>query len=141
MLRIILILFSLIFYEFNVFAQDEYFLTSKVNEDASLKNVNVKLARYGGTLDQEFGGVYFVNYCDFEGTHALHMVVKGEKGRVTVFVVPEDANFTSAAEFSNERFKGISEHIGNAKVVIVGERDEPLEKMKTMLDKNIQWDI
>ena len=121
--------------------QDEYFLTSKVNEDASLKNVNVKLARYGGTLDQEFGGVYFVNYCDFEGTHALHMVVKGEKGRVTVFVVPEDANFTSAAEFSNERFKGISEHIGNAKVVIVGERDEPLEKMKTMLDKNIQWDI
>ena len=44
-------------------------------------------------------------------------------------------------EFDNQHFKGISEHIGNAKVVIVGERDEPLEKMKKMLDKNIKWDI
>jgi SH3-like domain-containing protein len=36
MLRIILILFSLIFYEFNVFAQDEYFLTLR-NERVNLR--------------------------------------------------------------------------------------------------------
>ena len=121
--------------------QQEYFLTAKVNEQASLKNVNVKLARYGATVENELGNVYFVNYCDFEGTSALHMILDGEKGRVTVFVVPDGTEFKPAAEFSNQHFKGISEHVGNAKVIIVGEHDEPLEKMKTMLDKNIKWDI
>lgn len=121
--------------------QEEYFLTAKVNEQASLQNVNVKLARYGAEASGGLGNVYFVNYCSFEGTSALHMILQGEKGRVTVFVVPDDADFTPAAEFDNQHFKGISEHIGKAKVVIVGEHDEPLEKMKTMLDKNIKWDI
>ena len=121
--------------------QQEYFLTAKVNEQASLQNVNVKLARYGATAKSDLGNVFFVNYCSFEGTPALHMILQGEKGKVTVFVVPDDADFKSTAEFNNQHFKGISEHIGKANVVIVGERDEPLNKMKKMLNKNIQWEI
>jgi len=121
--------------------QQEYFLTAKVNEQASLQNVNVKLARYGASAQEDLGNIYFVNYCDFEGTSALHMILDGEKGRVTVFVVPDGTEFKPAAEFSNQHFKGISEHIGKAKVVIVGERDEPLEKTKIMLNKSLKWDI
>jgi len=121
--------------------QQEYYMTAKVNEQASLQNVNVKLARYGGTVDKDLGNVFFVNYCSFEGTSALHMVLQGEKGRVTVFIVPDDADLKSVSEFSNQHFNGIAEDVGKAKVVIVGERGEPLEKMKEMLDKNIKWDI
>lgn len=127
--------------------RQEYFLTAKVNEQATLKNVNAKLARYGATAKSGategagLGNVFFVNYCSFEGTSALHMILQGEKGRVTVFVVPDDAGFKSASEFSNQHFKGITEQIGNANVVIVGERGEPLEKMKNKLDENIKWDI
>jgi len=121
--------------------QQEYYMTAKVNEKASLKNVNVKLARYGGTVNKDLGNIFFVNYCSFEGTSALHMVLQGEKGRVTVFVVPENSDLKPTTEFSNQHFKGISEDMGKAKMVLVGEPDEPLEKMKEMLDKNIQWDI
>ncbi|TEW53687.1 DUF3379 family protein [Psychromonas sp. RZ22] len=121
--------------------QKEYFLTAKVNEQASIQNVNVKLARYGGTAKPGLGNIYFVNYCSFEGSSALHMILEGEKGRVTVFVVPDDAGFEPSAEFSNQHFKGISEHVGKANVVIVGEQDEPLNKMKEKLAKTIKWDI
>jgi len=121
--------------------QKEYFLTAKVNEQATIQNVNIKLARYGGTAINDLGKIFFVNYCSFEGTSALHMVLEGEKGRVTVFVVPDDADFEPSSEFSNQHFKGISEHVGNANMVIVGEPDEPLEKVKEKLNESIQWDI
>ncbi|MEL0658938.1 DUF3379 family protein [Psychromonas arctica] len=121
--------------------QQEYFLTAKANENATLQTVNAKLAVYGGTAESGLGEVMFVNYCSFEGTSALHMIFKGEKGRVTVFVVPEGGNFTPSAEFSNKHLKGISEQVGKASVVIVGEPDEPLEMMKEKINKSIKWDI
>lgn len=127
--------------------RQEYFLTEKVNEHASIENVNVKLARYGASVNSNktensgLGHIFFANYCSFEGTSALHLILQGEKGRVTVFVVPADAGFEAATKFNNEHFNGISEHIGNANVVIVGERGEALEKMKEKLTDNIQWEI
>ena len=121
--------------------QQEYFLTAKANENATLQSVNAKLAVYGATAKEGLGEVLFVNYCSFEGTSALHMILKGEKGRVTVFVVPEDADFKPSAEFSSQHLRGISERIGKASVVIVGERGEPLEAMKEKLNQSIKWDI
>lgn len=121
--------------------QQEYFLTAKANENATLQSVNAKLAIYGGTAKEGLGEVLFVNYCSFEGTSALHMILKGQKGRVTVFVVPENGDFKPAAKFSSQHLRGISENIGKASVVIVGERDEPLEAMKEKLAESIKWDI
>ncbi|WP_028870248.1 DUF3379 family protein [Psychromonas arctica] len=121
--------------------KQEYFLTAKANENATLQSVNAKLAIYGAKATDSFGEVLFVNYCSFEGTSALHMILKGEKGRITVFVVPEDAGFKPSSSFKDQHLKGISEHIGKASLVIVGEQDEPLEMMKEKLAGSIKWDI
>ena len=121
--------------------QDEYYFTEKLNERASIAMVNAKLATYGAQLQGDIGEVLYVNYCSFEGTPSLHMIVQGEKGKVTVFVVPEDAQFTETAKFNNQYLKGISEKMGHANVVIVGEKNEPLEKMQQMLENNIVWNI
>ncbi|WP_413692724.1 DUF3379 family protein [Psychromonas sp. KJ10-2] len=121
--------------------KNEYFLTAKANENASLQAVNAKLAVYGGQAKEGLGEVMFVNYCSFKGTSALHMILKGEKGRVTVFVVPEHGKFTPAAKFSNEHLKGMSEKMGKTNIVIVGEPDEPLEMTQEKLHDSIKWDI
>ena len=121
--------------------KNEYFLTAKANENATLQTVNAKLAVYGATAQEGLGDVLFVNYCSFEGTSALHMILNGEKGRVTVFVVPEKGGFKPASNFSSDHLKGMSEKVGKASLVIVGEPDEPLEAMKEKLNKSIKWDI
>jgi len=121
--------------------QDEYYFTAKINEQASRAAVNAKLANYGGSVKGELGDVFFVNYCSFAGTSALHLIMQGEKGRVTVFVVPDDAGFIETAAFNNQHLKGITEKMGKTNVVIVGEKDEPLEKINLKLQKNIQWNI
>tara|TARA_R110001583_G_scaffold195499_1_gene374339 strand:- start:170 stop:883 length:714 start_codon:yes stop_codon:yes gene_type:complete len=119
----------------------EYYFTAKSNERADLRMVNAKLARYGAEATKDLGEVTYVNYCSFEGTPALHMVMKGEKGQVTVFVVPSDAKFIETAEFNNQHLKGITEKMGNTNVVIVGERDESLQKIRAAMENNIKWDI
>ncbi|MCG6202589.1 DUF3379 family protein [Psychromonas antarctica] len=121
--------------------QQEYYFTAKINEQASRTTINAKLASYGGQVQGELGEVFFVNYCQFAGTSALHMIMQGEKGRVTVFVVPAGEEFIETPSFNNQHLKGVTKKMGHANVVIVGERDEPLEKMDLKLQKNIQWDI
>lgn len=121
--------------------QKESFFIAKVNENATIENVNVKLARYGGVVHNELGKILFVNYCGFEGVSALHLILEGEKGPVNVFVMPKDANFNDVVEFSNQYLKGISEQFGNNNVVIVGERNESLNRIKDKLTTNIQWEI
>lgn len=121
--------------------QQEYYFTAKIDEQASMQTVSAKLASYGGKVEGDLGNVYFVNYCNFEGTAALHMIMQGEKGRITVFVVPDDAGFIEAPVFNNQHLKGVSQKMGNANLVIVGEKNEPLEKAQSRLQKNIQWEI
>jgi len=121
--------------------KNEYFLTATANENATLQSVNAKLAVYGGKAKEGLGEVLFVNYCSFKGTSALHMILNGEKGRVTVFVVPKSSDLKPVAEFKSNYLKGISENVGKASVVIVGEPDEPLDMMKEKLDESITWDI
>jgi hypothetical protein len=121
--------------------QEEYYFTEKVDENASLSTVNAKLARYGGLAKDDLGDVLYVNHCDFDGRPGLHMIIQGEQGRITVFVVPDDAGLRSSPDFYNQRLKGITENLGKVSLVIVGEKDEPLEKMKLKLKENIQWQI
>jgi len=119
----------------------EYYFTAQTDEHADLKMINAKLARYGAKAHAEIGAVSYINYCNFDGTPALHMVMKGEKGPITVFVVPSDANFTETTQFNNQHLKGVMDKMGSTNVVIVGERDESLQPMRSMIKNNIHWDI
>jgi hypothetical protein len=121
--------------------QEEYYFTEKVDENASLSTVNAKLARYGGLAKDDLGDVLYVNHCAFDGRPGLHMIIKGEQGRITVFVVPDDVGLKNSPDFYNQRLKGITEKLGKVSLVIVGEKDEPLEKMQQKLKENIQWQI
>lgn len=121
--------------------QEEYYFTEKINEHANLSSVNAKLASYGGLAKDDLGEVLYVNHCSFEGTPGLHMIIQGEQGRITVFVVPEDAGLKNSPDFYNQRLKGVTENLGKVSLVIVGEKDEPLEKIQLKLKENIQWQI
>ena len=121
--------------------QQKYFFTEKVNEHANLSTVNAKLASYGGLAKKDLGDVLYVNHCGFDGRSALHLIIQGEQGRITVFVVPDDAGLKNSPNFHNQRLKGLTEKLEKVSLVIVGEKNEPLEKMQLKLKENIQWQI
>ncbi|PKH04110.1 DUF3379 domain-containing protein [Psychromonas sp. MB-3u-54] len=121
--------------------QQEYSFTEKVNEQANLSTVNAKLASYGGLAKDDLGDVLYVNHCRFDGKPGLHMIIQGEQGRITVFVVPDDGGLINSPDFHNQHLKGLTEKLGKVSLVIVGETDEPLEKIQLKLKENIQWQI
>ncbi|MDN4503724.1 DUF3379 family protein [Alteromonadaceae bacterium BrNp21-10] len=107
------------------------------NEHVNLQQLNAKLASMGGKFDDDIGEIYFANYCDFDQVRSLHVVLKGEQGRVTVFIVPHNPQFALKSHFADSRFIGQGIDIGKATLLVVGEKTEPLFKTTEKLQKHL----
>ena len=106
------------------------------DEDISLQQVNAKLARFGGELVGNVGQVYYSNFCDFNHIKSLHLVMQGEQGKVSVFVVPH--NDAYAIDSLHEgRWKSEAMNLQKASIVVVGEEDQSVKAMKEKLAKNM----
>ncbi len=112
---------------------------NRIDEQASLTMVNAKFKSFHGAFDAMPIDVTYVNHCSFAGRPALHMVVRGEMGPVTVFVVPRADNLEFTPEFSNEQFKGMASQLKQADLVVVGEPEEDIDSIRQMLKDNISW--
>jgi hypothetical protein len=66
-----------------------------VDERVSLHTINAKMEKYGATLSEMPGmKVTYVNHCAFYQGPALHMVLQGKMGPVTLFLVPKHLPLT-----------------------------------------------
>ena len=107
------------------------------HENVNLAQLNAKLASMGGYVDGDIGEIYFANYCDFDRVRSLHLVIEGEQGRVTVFIVPHNPEFKLQNQFADARFNGLGIDIGQATLLIVGEKSEPLSRTTEKLQKHL----
>ncbi|MBC3766736.1 DUF3379 family protein [Neptunicella marina] len=109
----------------------------QMDENVNLQQVNIKLAAMGGHLNQDIGKVYFANFCDFDRVRSLHLVMDSGNGKVTVFVVPLKEQFSMEPKFADQRFDGRSFDIGNAAIIVVGEKGQELKLMEDNLKKQL----
>ena len=119
----------------------EYDTMTSMDEKATLATFNSKLASYGGQLTGDIGHIYFVNYCDFEGVKSLHAVIKGEKGRVTVFIIktPQEKLRQEQAFFADGKLDGMAEQIGKHQLILIGHKGEPLQETEQKLKSRLHW--
>lgn len=110
-------------------------------ENISLQQVNAKLARFGGELSEDIGRVYYANFCDFENVRSLHMVVEGEYGKVSVFVVPHDDKYLSEGSSHDSRYNSQAIDLKRASIIVVGEEGTNISKMQEQLNRKIQFSV
>ncbi len=108
-------------------------------ENFSLQQVNAKLAQFGGEFTEELGHVYYANFCDFEKVRSLHMVMQGENGKVSVFVIPHDDTHNARNSASGKGYKSQAIDVKGASIVVVGEEDANVQKMKEQLKRKIRF--
>ena len=108
-------------------------------ENISLQQVNAKLAKFGGEFSEDIGRVYYANFCDFDNVRSLHMVVEGENGKVSVFVVPHDDTYLAEGSSSDEKYNSQAIDLKRASIIVVGEDGTNVDKMKEQLNKKIQF--
>jgi hypothetical protein len=108
-------------------------------ENISLQQVNAKLAKFGGEFSEDIGRVYYANFCDFENVRSLHMVVEGQNGKVSVFVVPHNDDYQAEGSSHDTKYTSQATDLKRASIIVVGEEGANISNMKEQLNKKIHF--
>ena len=114
-------------------------------EDASLVQINSVLEEAGGHLRDadriKQMHIKFANGCNIAAhSKGAHIVLDGEKGSVSVMMV-HNSPVTTTFNVNDARFAGKIIPFGEGNLIIVGEKDEPLDKYEAMIADAFEWSI
>jgi len=109
-------------------------LASYIPEDDLKKS----LLNFGAKLQQPMANVSHVELCDIGDTKGIHVVMKGEKGPVTLLLLPTIKS-KSSSSFAEGPWVGYTEPLGQGTIAIVGEIGEPLDKIDASVRDAISW--
>jgi hypothetical protein len=97
------------------------------------------LRRGRAGLTQPVGSVSYAKLCPFRGEMVAHFVVQGEKGPVTVMLLPHE-EVNGPTPIDEEGFVGtIVPMEGGGSAAIVGTPDEDIEIIRDRLQQAVRW--
>jgi hypothetical protein len=89
-------------------------------------------------FDRNAGLITYAQSCVINGNEVPHLVIQGERGPVTILLMPDERS-TEAVAFGNATTKGVILPVGGGSIAILGERDERLEKFEQSVVKSVMW--
>lgn len=110
--------------------------THTSNEDASLRQVNVKLSTLGAAFNHDLPGkVTYINYCGFDKQRAVHLVLKSNEGEnFNVFIVPQTSSQMEMHSDGDMRALSLPS-ANNTSVIVVGGENSTLLPFAEQLNK------
>jgi hypothetical protein len=120
----------------NAFANDVFAHMDHVdaelakNAAVDLNAINAKLASFNGQVNGDLGEVLSANYCYLDKIKSLHLIVRGENGLTSLFVVPDSITESAGESFSNATFSGASFLLESAKIIVVGESKDDVSSLE-----------
>lgn len=107
--------------------------------DVGLRRVNAQLESIGTQITEGISRIYFANFCTFEGVRSYHMVMQGENGKVSVFVLPKSERHLPTAEFSDGTMYGETIEFNDTRLIMVGEQGKSFDELKSKISKRMQF--
>ncbi|BAJ02886.1 DUF3379 domain-containing protein [Shewanella violacea] len=105
-----------------------------LDQDISFKDVNFQLASMStignAKFTQQPGKLYYSSFCDFQGVKSLHLVMQGEHGKVTLFIVPIEDRMVLEQAFKDNKYLGRGFVTDKAYMLLVGEDNSDLNYVK-----------
>jgi hypothetical protein len=96
------------------------------------------LLGFGAKLQQPMANVSHVELCDIGDTKGIHLVMKGEKGPVTLLLLPTIKSKLTHS-FAEGGWVGYTEPLGQGTIAIVGKQGEALDKIDRSVRDAISW--
>lgn len=90
-------------------------------------------------LDHSAGLITYAQSCVINGHRVPHLVIQGERGPVTILLMPEET-VTAAKSITGATVEGVILPVGEGSVAIIGEKGENLERIETNVKNSITWD-
>lgn len=89
-------------------------------------------------LDHGAGLITYAKTCPINGHDVPHLVLQGERGPVTLLLMPQEK--VDAPQFvTGESVKGVILPVGDGSIAIFGERDENLERIEKRVMDSVTW--
>jgi len=107
----------------------------------SLAALNNKMSSFNGSFERNFGELISAQFCPFQGIKSLHLVFQGKSSPVTVLIVPNQAELEFIEDFNDENFNGKTLLMRDNSVIVIGDKNEPLEKWQDNIRENVSWSI
>ncbi len=100
-------------------------------------SVNHKLASFNGQIIGDLGEIVSANYCYLDHIKSLHVIIRGEHGLTSLFVMPNSIKESLSSSFSNASFQGASFLLESAKIIIVGENKDDVDLIQQKAKSSI----
>jgi hypothetical protein len=89
-------------------------------------------------MNHDAGLITYAQTCVINGKKIPHLVIQGERGPVTILLLPEEA-VESAVQIEGESINGVILPVGSGSVAIIGERDEALGAIQQNVVNSVTW--
>jgi hypothetical protein len=93
-----------------------------------------------GTMDRDIGLVTYAMSCKINGRTIPHLIIQGEKGPITLLLMPEEM-VTMPVPLSGKSIHGVILPVGNGSIAIIGGRDERLDEIQERVVNSVEWSI
>jgi hypothetical protein len=90
------------------------------------------------SMNHDAGLITYAQTCVINGKKVPHLVIQGERGPVTILLLPDEA-IDGATELVGESINGVLLPVGGGSVAIIGERDEELESIRQNVMNSVTW--
>lgn len=91
------------------------------------------------TLGHGAGLITYAQTCVINGKDIPHLVIQGERGPVTVLLMP-DEKIDAAADLNGEHTRGVLLPVGEGSIAIIGNREESIAPITSSILKSVAWE-
>ncbi len=89
-------------------------------------------------MDHSAGLITYAQSCEINGKTVPHLVIQGERGPVTILLMP-DEKIAAAQTFDGDNVHGVILPVGNGSIAIIGAREELLERIEKSVLSSVAW--
>lgn len=89
-------------------------------------------------LDHSAGLITYAQSCIINGETVPHLVIQGERGPVTILLMPNQ-KVNKAQNIRGESINGVILPVGNGSIAIVGEDNEDLERIERKMKNSVTF--
>ena len=89
-------------------------------------------------MNHDAGLITYAQTCVINGKKIPHLVVQGERGPVTILLLPDEM-IDAATQIEGESINGILLPVGSGSIAIIGERDERLDAIQENVVNSVTW--
>ncbi len=89
-------------------------------------------------MNHSAGLITYARSCVINGHNVPHLVIQGERGPVTILLMPDEM-ISHAIPVHGENINGVILPVGAGSIAIIGVRDERLEEIEKRVVNSVMW--